>query len=429
MKTKLIVIILFLAVGLGTAVFNISSVVSENNEYNRYIAQATANAEKDIPYVAVSNYMQAFAVKEPSEETYLMYMEEMKKLGEDYYLTALEDYLVRFPMSSNAYELNIKRLFEDESYNAVVDMALEAREKGVATETIRDYYVDSYYKYTYLRVGFSEATTFIGDYALVKQGELYGYLSSAGDFLIAPCFKEAGIFLGATSAANDGTGYHMINALGFKIAITSEPVDYLSFLMNDNVLAGKDGKYAYLKTDLIVPETFPYDDATNFKNQVAAVCQDGKWALISPDGKNITDFIFEDVIRDEYNTCISNGIIFAKSDGKYYMYNSNGKKISDEGFDDAYPFVGSQPAAVKIGDKWGFADSEGKIVIEAKYEDAKSFNCSLAPVCTDGVWDYIDSSETVRLECDFEDAKPFAANGIAAIKEGEAWNYIKLITY
>lgn len=429
MKTKIIAIVLFAAAGLIAAVFSISSTISVNNEYKQYITKATVNAEKDIPYVAATSYKKAFDVKAPSEETFLLYMEEMKKLGEDYYLIALEDYLIRFPMSSNAYELNLKRLFEEENYVAVVELALEAREKEIATETIKKYYTDAYYKYNYVRVGFNEATTFLGDYALVKQGDLYGYLDYEGDFLIVPYYKDASIFLGANAAVDDGAGYHMINSLGFKVAVTSEPVDYMSVILNDNILIGKDKKYGYIKADMNVPETLPYDAATNFKNQVAAVCQNGKWAILGADGKNVTDFIFDDVIRDEYNTCINNNVIFAKTEGKYYMYNAEGKRISDTAFDDACLFVGTQPAAVKIADKWGFVDVEGNIVIEAKYDNAKSFNCSLAPVCIEGVWDYIDSTETVRIEGDFEDAKPFASNGIAAIKEGEVWNYIKLATF
>lgn len=429
MKTKMIAIALFAAAGLIAIIMSVSSTISVNNEYKQYINKATVNAEKDIPYIAAISYKKAFDVKDPTEETFLLYMEEMKKLGEDYYLIALEDYLIRFPMSSNAYELNLQRLYEEENYVAVVDLALEAREKEIASETIKNYYIDAYYKYNYVKVGFNEATTFLGDYALVKQGELYGYLDYEGDFLILPNYKDASIFFGSNAAVDDGNGYHMINSLGFKVAVTSEPVDYMSVILNDNILISKDKKYGYIKADMNVPETLPYDAATNFKNQVAAVCQDGKWAIIGVDEKNITDFVFDDVIRDEYNTCINNNIIFAKSEGKYYMYNAEGKKISDNAFDDACLFYGTQPAAVKIGDKWGFVDSNGEIVIDAKYDAAMSFNCSLAPVCVDGVWDYIDSTETVRIEGDFEGAKPFASNGIAAIKEGEVWNYIKLVTF
>ena len=429
MKIKLIAIVLLVVAGLAAIISNVSSAVSVNNEYKQYIANAERNAEKDIPYVAVTNYKKAFKIKAPSEDTFLLYMNEMKELGEDYYLLALDEYLSLFPMSSNAYELNLKRLFDEENYNSVVKLALEAKNKGVITETIKNYYFDSYYMYRYVRVGFQEAYSFLGQYALVKLGDLYGYLNYDGDYLIAPCFKDASIFMDTSAAVDDGTGFHMVNALGFKIAITSEPVDSLSFLMNGNLLASKDDKYGYLKSDLVVPESFSFDDATNFRNNVAAVNENGKWALIGSDGKNITEFIFEDVIRDEFNTCISNGVIFAKSEGKYYMYNAEGKRISDVGFDDACSFVGTEPAAVKIDDKWGFVNASGDIVIEPKYEDAKSFNISLAPVCVDGVWDYIDSSEIVRIEGDFEDAKPFASVGIAAIKEGEVWNYIKLITF
>lgn len=429
MNTKIIAIILLLVAGIGVTLFSVTSDVSTKNEYEGYVEKAQINADNDIPYVAATNFKKAFAIETPSEEIFLTYLEQMKKLGEDYELIALEEYLQMYPMSSNAYLLNLQRLYEQESYVKVVELALEAKEKEIATQEIKDYYTNAYYKYKYLRVGFEEAQSFIGNYALVKLGGLYGYLTGEGDYLIAPMYKDASIFLGSTAAVDDGNGYYMINAYGFKVAITSGPLDYMSCILNNKILAGKDGKFGYLSSDLVVPEAFAYDNATNFKNNVAAVCQNGKWALISSDNTNITDFIFEDVIRDEYNTCINNGVIFAKSDGAYYMYDATGKKISELAFEDACAFVGAQPAAVKIDGKWGFVNAKGEIVIEAKYENAGSYCCNLAPVCENGLWKYVDNEGVVRIEGDFAEAKPFSANGVAAIKEGEIWNYIKLVTF
>lgn len=63
----------------------------------------------------------------------------------------------------------------------------------------------------------------------------------------------------------------------------------------------------------------------------------------------ITDYVYEDILLDEYETCIDNGVIFAKTGGKYYMTDKTGSQISSQGFDNAYPFAGTEPAAVCIG--------------------------------------------------------------------------------
>ena len=53
---------------------------------------------------------------------------------------------------------------------------------------------------------------------------------------------------------------------------------------------------------------------------------------------------------------------------------------------------------MKIGDKWGYIDKSGKIVIEPQFDDASSFSEGLAAVCLGdycplrGKWGYIDKS-------------------------------------
>ena len=153
----------------------------------------------------------------------------------------------------------------------------------------------------------------------------------------------------------------------------------------------------------------------------------GKWALIDSDLNQISDFIFDDIILDEYETCVGNSAIFAQKGGKYYLYSTSGKQLTLEGYDDAYPFVSTYYAAVKKDDKWGFISSDGTEVLDFIYDDAKSFSANgLAPVNEAGEWKYIALNGDVMVTGLFEDCKPFAANGVAAVKEDGVWNYIML---
>ena len=244
-----------------------------------------------------------------------------------------------------------------------------------------------------------------------------------------PTYEDASFFMGKNAAVYHEDEWYMINEAGYKVARTNLPVDYLSFVSNGWILFSLEGRYDYMTSSLTVPQEIRFEDATNFKNRVAAVKKDGKWALINADMEMITDYLFDDVLRDEFNTCINNGVIFVQKDGKYYMVNEEGLRITETGFDNACPFVGSDPAAVCVNGLWGFVDAQGNMVIEPQYEAAKSFNMGLGAVCRGGLWGYINTGNVIRMEYQFEDCLPFSSNGVTAVRENDTWRYIKLLPY
>ena len=428
MKIKWISILVIVLAGVLTIGILVSSSLTLENEYNSYLAGARANAEKNIPYTACQKYRQAFSIKCEDESIYQEYLEQCKLLGDSFYGSGVKKYIEYFPESAKAYEELCKYYYEAGSYRSVITTATEARELGVATETVRDYYIECFYMYKYIKTGLEDASTFLGSYALIKDEGLYGYLKDSGGFLIKPTYQDASAFLGANSAVYDGDEWYMINDSGYKVASPTEKVDELSFLSNGKIRVSKNGKYGYTDTSFTIMETLPYDNASNYKNQIAAVQKDGKWALIDANEENITDYMFEDVLLDEYGTCINGGVIFVKKDGKYYLVDETGSKISEQGFDAAYPFASSEPAAVCIDGKWGFVSTDGTIVIEPQYTEAKSFSNGLAGVANNGMWGYINTDNVYRIPQQFTDCKPFS-NGIAAVEENGVWNYIKLLAY
>ncbi len=430
MKSKLIVIVVLFVAGVAAAFMLVSKDVSVATEYNSALASARENAEKDIPYMAVYYYEKALKIKNNDEAVYKEYLAQSEKLGDDFYTPAMEKYVSSFPDSPEAYELMCTYYYGDDNYNQVIKYANEAREKGVATDAVRQMYLGCVYKYRYINTGFDEVNPFLGDFAVVKKGSYYGYVRSTGDFLISPMYDKAVPFLGTSAAVCVDDEWYMINQGGYKIAVPEGKVDYMSMLSNGRVLIGRGGKFDYTDVSLKIPEELRFDSATVFKNNIAAVKTGGKWALLKSDGNFATDYIFEDIIIDSFNTCIANGVIFAKQNGKYYMYNNEGAKISDAAFDDAKPFIdGGGEAAVCVNKKWGFADATGAVTIEPKYDEANSFCCGLAPVKKNGSWGYIGNSEEFRIDPIFEDCLPFSANGITAVSENGVWNYIRLLSY
>lgn len=429
MKLKLISIAALIAAGVLVVVGSLAGYANRESEYNRCLAKARANAEKDIPYNAYHNYQAAFEIHCEDEDVYREFLSQAQLLGGSYYSAAIEDYVVKFPQSADGYERLCKLYYDRGNYRGVIDKALEANGKGAATEAVRDMYLECAYMLRTIKTGLEDAQSFLGGYARVQLDGKYGYIKSNGSYLLAPQYEDASVLMGSNMAVKEDNDWHMINMEGFVVARTSEKVDSLSILSSGKISVSKNGKYGYTTSAMTVPTDLLYDYASTFKNGVAAVKRSGKWALFNAAEEPLTEFVFEDVLLDEFDACINSGVVFAKRDGKYFMYNAEGAQISQQGFDAVQPFASSEPAAVCVNGKWGFVNTKGEMVIEPKYSNARSFSIGLGAVCVDGKWGYINSGGETRIEYMYEDCKPFAANGIAAVKVDGVWMYVQLLSY
>jgi len=84
---------------------------------------------------------------------------------------------------------------------------------------------------------------------------------------------------------------------------------------------------------------------------------------------------------------------------------------------------------IHYGDKWGFMDRTGKIVIEPQFVDVSDFFDGLAKVVKRIGNDYkscfIDDKGKTVISCTFDDAGDFS-EGLAPVRVGRLWGYIDL---
>ncbi len=78
---------------------------------------------------------------------------------------------------------------------------------------------------------------------------------------------------------------------------------------------------------------------------------------------------------------------------------------------------------VRQGEKWGFQDGDGRVVIEAQFEGVGSFSEGLARVKTGGKWGFIDGLGKMVIEARFEQARIFI-EGQAKVKLDGRWMMI-----
>ncbi|MCI7062108.1 MAG: WG repeat-containing protein [Lachnospiraceae bacterium] len=198
----------------------------------------------------------------------------------------------------------------------------------------------------------------------------------------------------------------------------------------DHYAAAKiKGKYYWINQTMRTSKR-SFDMLGSFWEGTAPVCQDGKWALFSAEKfQEITKYCFSDIKRDEFGRGMVADRMFATKDSGYQMYNRDGKRMGAESFEDAKPFVSEEPAAVKQSDRWGFADRNGKLVIDGKYEEAGSFAYGYAAVKQDGKWGVINEQDEMVIKPCYQMIKSFNSEGYAAVQTDDGkWSFIRMNT-
>jgi hypothetical protein len=122
-----------------------------------------------------------------------------------------------------------------------------------------------------------------------------------------------------------------------------------------------------------------------------------------------------------------------EKDGKYGCINLKGKEVVPVVYD-AIEIVGEGLIGVNIGEdgmrrgngqsKWGFCDTNGKLVVDLIYNNINGFNEGLAPVLKDGLWGFIDNKGQMVIKPAFKSVNGFSEGLCGASQGDEKWGYI-----
>ena len=236
--------------------------------------------------------------------------------------------------------------------------------------------------------GYDHCATFSENgLAAVMVDEKMGFINEDGDIVIEPQFMVVTDF-GKNEFAGFlwGGGYEhgFVNEDG-EIIFGSKEGGSVLYGVSDNGLAAAEvnGKYGYIDEtgEWVIEPQFDYAD--NFgANDLAMVEKNGRYGFINKKGKWIFDH-------------------------KYGVYTSlfaeNGLAAACDG-------------SPHDGDKYGFIDETGDMVIEAIYDRVTSFSSNgLAGVCLNGKWGYIDEYGKWAIKPQFSEAEAFDENGYAKV--------------
>ncbi len=179
--------------------------------------------------------------------------------------------------------------------------------------------------------------------------------------------------------------YGVLN-IGTDLKIPAE-YDDLKFALGDKYIAKKDDKYGIIDANNQVLVDFKYQDiiAKDGVEYVKAKNENGTYDYIA---KNMS------VAFTASDETFVNGYIKVNVSGttKYYSY-----KLEEKTNKDVY--TANTLFVYKDNGKYGFKDKDGKVVVEAKYDDATEQNdCGFVAVKKDGKWGALDQYGKVVVE-------------------------------
>lgn len=415
-----------------------TSLLGENiDSYRAYaglVRAAEESREEGLYEQAVELYGQSLSYKN-TEKTY----KKIKDVYEQYYeeehtssvrwnyIGAMEQAAAEYPKNEEFWMTQIALYEEAGSSEQAFDTAKKALNGGIKSEELARTYEKLFYEVRLDNRLYTEVKTCLNGYITVNDGEQWTVLNNDGE----QC-KGKYAFVGLLN--NNGIGIYMndidtrlldkneIARARFQVLV--EDAGYYSE-SSGYVPVKVDGVWKYLGKDgSYLPGE--YEEAGCFYEHKAAVKQGDAWFFIDEQG-NAGSEKYEEIGLDLYGNYQQGDVILAKKDGAYHLYDSKFEPIGDFSCEDMDVCINNNLIAFEQNGKWGYVDTEGKVVVEPQYEKAKSFSNGMAAVCDEnGRWGFLDSRYKLAVGYEYLDASYFTAAGTCMVRTGEnAWQMLK----
>lgn len=406
--------------------------MSSEDNYQAAMANAESFEQRELYLDAIAEYETAMQYRKDTSEAMLRIANDYRNLGDmDSWLGQMKSIVAQYgPREELVGEIYSYYTAEDDTEEAISYIS-DLKAAWPEDPVVDRYYQEIRKDYYALYHSFQAVGPFLGNYAVYEYEGKKGIIDSAGEVVLKAAYDEIGIPLRLSDGfpVRVGNETYVISEKGYKTAQPEADYEALGILSGNRILAKKDGKYGYLNADLEAAGDFVWDDATNFANDLAAVKQGNKWALIDSKGELLTEYIYTDVKRDPHNFCSRSGLLWVNEGKGYYLLDEKLEPLGDALYEDVRCFYEEGAAAVCQNGKWGFADRQGQLVVPFTFDDADSFRIGYAPVKQGGLWGYAAEDGSVLIEYAFDEALGFNGNGTAPVKRQGSWELIKLGIY
>jgi len=244
---------------------------------------------------------------------------------------------------------------------------------------------------------------------VVRNGK-YGYIDHQGRIVIEPQYVWGDDF--------DG-GFAPVYLCGRAVSIdASGKVRPLRVVREGEVYAkSRGGKVGFADASGKFKGPPTFDEALPFSDGLAAVRAGEKWGFVDRTGALVIPLQFSEAYF------FHEGVAIVTLDFDHVLINKAGNVIA-RGLQPLLPMLISEGRiTIEEGNKIGFADLQGRVVISPAYDMAYAFSGGFAAVRQDGKWGYIDQRGRLIIPFKFDQAGYFAS-GLAPAKLGTESGFI-----
>jgi hypothetical protein len=266
--------------------------------------------------------------------------------------------------------------------------------------------------------------------ARVQENKKWGFIDGSGNYVIEPRFDAARDFSEGLAAVETNSKWGYINTSGESVI---EPVleNAWDFYCGIAIVSVNEAKQYMNRKGEFLPNPDNYEVHRGFRDNFAPVRKKDLWGFVDTEGNYIVKPRYEKVDR------FMNGLAPVKRDGRCGYVNILGEEVVPLNFDACKLFADKmalvrtddkmyyldveaglvigqdQPYAIRyyfseglarvsMGERFGFINKGGEIVIECRYEDAKDFSKGLAAVKANGLWGFIDRTGTLIIQPQYD---------------------------
>ncbi len=456
-NNRLYVILAVIAL-LGLSWYTLlDTAVSEQQEYDGYLADARSAADIGVRGDALAAYEKAINMHDSVELREEVAEFYHKHYSSDEWADYCKKIVDEFPKEGKAYEILMNYYYTIGDYAMCYENYKEADRKHIATDKMTQLYDKLYYAVDEMTTRYRDVKVFAGGKCAVTDtdpGETvkWGFVDNTGGMIIGTAYLDTTGFTNSGYAAvqqyrdpddpEAGIEYVLIDETGeVKFADPKKgerDITDMGFYSSGKIAARINGKYCYMneKFEALYGN---FDYAATYSGDISVAKNGDKWIIINENGDQIGSETFEDIKLDKTLVAFRNDVAFAQINGKYYLIDKMGKVVCDTAFEDADAFASEGYAAVQYEGAWGFVDTKGNFVIKPQYLKARSFTDDLAAVSDGTEWVFIntnndivirggseETNEEKRELLMYEDVIQFSDDGSAFVKSDGAWHQIRL---
>lgn len=182
-------------------------------------------------------------------------------------------------------------------------------------------------------------------------------------------------------------------------------------------VVGKGKNFGYMDPSGKIVIPIEYKAAGNFSDGLAAVNVNGKWGFINSSGNMVIEPKFDKA------KAFNSGLALVESNKTWMYIDKSGNEISGlPASDKKYDFEDGI-AFIRQGDKVGFMDNKGKIILEPTYKDIKSFYKGWAKFSENEKWGLLSKDGKVFIPAEYDEIN-VSDNKIIIAKKSTDWGII-----